>query len=109
MINLLHVDDTVKALNHARLEANVRVYGVENSQKKWPSPYAVACGTLLSLSFFKYLYLPLQWLAVGAVAVGIFPIAMKGVAAIRHLRLDMNILAIIAGKLPFSTHFIGPS
>ncbi|XP_059461328.1 putative inactive cadmium/zinc-transporting ATPase HMA3 isoform X2 [Corylus avellana] len=86
----------VKALNRARLEANVRVYGVENSQKKWPSPYAVACGTLLSLSFFKYLYLPLRWLAVGAVAVGIFPIAMKGAAAIRHLRLDINILAIIA-------------
>lgn len=100
---------TVKALNHARLEANVRVYGVENSQKKWPSPYAVACGTLLLLSFFKYLYLPLRWLAVGAVAVGIFPIAMKGAAAIRHLRLDINILAIIAGKLSFQLIFFAPN
>lgn len=96
---------TVKALNNARLEANVRVYGVENSRKKWPSPYAVACGALLLLSFLKYVYRPLQWLAVGAVAVGIFPIALKGLAAIRHLRFDTHILVLIAGKLLFSSHF----
>ncbi|TXG61053.1 hypothetical protein EZV62_012416 [Acer yangbiense] len=42
-----------KALNEARLEANVRGYGETNYKKKWPSPYAVACGVLLSLSFLK--------------------------------------------------------
>lgn len=86
----------VKALNQARLEANVRAYGVENYPKKWPSPYAVACGTLLLLSFLKYVFRPLQWLALGAVAVGIFPIALKGFVAIRNLRLDINILVMIA-------------
>ncbi|KAF5461716.1 hypothetical protein F2P56_017791, partial [Juglans regia] len=86
----------VKALNQARLEANVRVYGEEKYKKKWPSPYAVASGSLLLLSLFKYVYQPLQWLAVGAVAVGIFPILLKGVVAIRNLRLDINILVLIA-------------
>ncbi|XP_008223789.1 PREDICTED: putative inactive cadmium/zinc-transporting ATPase HMA3 [Prunus mume] len=87
----------VKALNQARLEANVRLYGAEdNYKKKWPSPYAIASGVLLLLSFLKYAYRPLGWLALGAVVVGIFPIAMKGVAAIRHLRLDINILVIVA-------------
>lgn len=92
----------VKALNQARLEANVRLYGAEdNYKKKWPSPYAIASGVLLLLSFLKYAYRPLGWLALGAVVVGIFPIAMKGVAAIRHLRLDINILVIVAGMLNF--------
>jgi hypothetical protein len=72
--------------------------GNENYMKKWPSPYAIACGLLLSLSFLKYVYHPLQWLAVGAVAFGIYPITLKGIVAIRNLRLDINILVIIAGK-----------
>ena len=88
---------TVKALNQARLEANVRVYGEENYKKKWPSPYAIACGLLLSLSFLKYVYHPLQWLAVGAVAIGIFPITLKVMVSIRNLRIDINILMMIAG------------
>ncbi|KAL5549369.1 hypothetical protein UlMin_004600, partial [Ulmus minor] len=86
-----------KALNEARLEANVRVYGEQdNFKKKWPSPYAIACGVLLLLSFLKYLYRPLGWLALGAVAVGIIPICLKGLTSIRNLRLDINILAIVA-------------
>lgn len=88
---------TVKALNQARLEANVRVYGEENYKKKWPSPYAIACGLLLALSFLKYVYHPLQWLAVGAVAIGIFPITLKVMVSIRNLRIDINILMMIAG------------
>ena len=88
---------TVKALNQARLEANVRVYGEENYKKKWPSPYAIACGLLLSLSFLKYVYHPLQWLAVGAVAIGIFPITLKVMVSIRNLRIDINILMMVAG------------
>ncbi|KAG6649196.1 hypothetical protein CIPAW_07G195800 [Carya illinoinensis] len=86
----------VKALNQARLEANVKIYGKENYKKKWPSPYAIACGALLLLSFLKYAYQPLKWLAVGAVAAGIFPITLKGLVAIRNLRLDINILVLVA-------------
>ena len=88
---------TVKALNEARLEANVREYGETNYQKKWPSPYAVACGVLLSLSFLKYVYNPLRWLAVGAVVVGIYSIILKAIASVRNFRLDINILMLIAG------------
>lgn len=97
---------TVKALNQARLEANVRVYGEESYKRKWPSPYAVVCGSLLLLSFLKYVYHPLQWLAVGAVAVGIFPVALKGFAAIRHLRIDINLLVMIAGQYFFFVCYI---
>ncbi|KAF3452750.1 hypothetical protein FNV43_RR03183 [Rhamnella rubrinervis] len=87
----------VKALNQARLEANVKVYGEEeNFKKKWPSPYAMASGVLLLMSFMKYVYRPLGWLALGAVAVGIFPICLKAFASVRNLRLDINILVIVA-------------
>ncbi|CAL5375393.1 unnamed protein product [Camellia sinensis] len=93
LISELHI---AKALNQARLEANVRVYGKTNYQKKWPSPYAMACGVLLLLSFLKYFCRPFQWLAVGAVVIGICPIFLKGLAAIRNFTLDTNILALIA-------------
>ncbi|KAJ6742065.1 CADMIUM/ZINC-TRANSPORTING ATPASE HMA4-RELATED [Salix viminalis] len=86
----------VKALNQARLEANIRVYGETKHQKKWPSPYVVACGVLLLLSLLKYVYHPLRWFAIGAVAVGILPICLKSVASLRHFRLDTNVLMLIA-------------
>ncbi|XWS52257.1 hypothetical protein CRYUN_Cryun11dG0052500 [Craigia yunnanensis] len=86
----------VKALNQARLEANVRAYGEIKFQKKWPSPFAMACGLLLLLSFLKYVYYPLQWLALGAVVIGICPVLLKGYAAITNFRLDVNILMLIA-------------
>ncbi|KAJ7979423.1 Cadmium/zinc-transporting ATPase 3 [Quillaja saponaria] len=88
----------VKTLNQARLEANIRVYGDEKQQlKKWPSPLAIASGLFLMLSFLKYVYRPLQWLALVAVAVGILPIFSKAIAAIRNYRLyDINILIIVA-------------
>lgn len=89
---------TVKALNQARFEANVRAYGGTSYQKKWPSPYAMACGVLLAISILKYVYHPLRWFALGAVAIGIFPIILKGLAAIRNFKLDINILVLIAGK-----------
>ncbi|CAK9170658.1 unnamed protein product, partial [Ilex paraguariensis] len=85
----------VKALNQARLEANVRVYGSGNYQKKWPSPFVVACGVLLLVSFLRYVYHPVQWVALGAVAVGIF--VLKAIAAIRNFTLDINILMLITG------------
>ncbi|KAJ0040388.1 hypothetical protein Pint_27394 [Pistacia integerrima] len=88
--------EIVKALNQARLEANVRAYGEENYQKRWPSPYAIACGVLLALSFFKYLRHPFRWLALGAVAAAICPMILKGFVALRNCRLDVNILMLIA-------------
>ncbi|KAF1867382.1 hypothetical protein Lal_00049811 [Lupinus albus] len=87
---------TVNALNKARLEANIRVYGEESHQKKWPNPYVIVCGFLLLLSFLKYVYHPLQYLALGAVAVGVIPIILKALVSIRNLRIDINILMIIA-------------
>ncbi|KAE8713824.1 hypothetical protein F3Y22_tig00110204pilonHSYRG00037 [Hibiscus syriacus] len=54
----------VKALNQARLEANVRAHGEITYQKKWPT--------------------------VAAVLVGIGPVLLKGYAAITNFRLDIK-------------------
>ncbi|KAL8209416.1 hypothetical protein R6Q57_006148 [Mikania cordata] len=86
----------VKALNQSRLEANVRMKGDQSYQNKWPSPFAVMCGALLLLSFLKYIYSPFKWLALGAVAVGILPLILKAIASLRNLRIDINVLMIIA-------------
>ncbi|KAI3715261.1 hypothetical protein L6452_22235 [Arctium lappa] len=86
----------VKALNQARLEANVRVKEDGNFRNKWPSPYAVACGVLLLLSFLSYVFSPFKWLALGAVAVGIIPMVLKSIASLRNLRVDINTLMLIA-------------
>ncbi|XP_028751346.1 cadmium/zinc-transporting ATPase HMA3 [Neltuma alba] len=87
-----------KALNQARLEANVRVYGDENEKQKqkWPSPYALASGILLALSLFKYVYGPLQYVALAAVAAGLLPILLKALSSLRRLHLDINILVLVA-------------
>ncbi|EOA15977.1 hypothetical protein CARUB_v10004075mg [Capsella rubella] len=85
----------VKALNQARLEANVRVTGETKFKNKWPSPFAVVSGVLLLLSFFKYLYSPFRWLAVVAVVAGIYPILAKAVASLARFRIDINILVVI--------------
>lgn len=97
--------DVVKALNQAGLEASIRVNGEKNYQKKWPSPFAIGSGILLALSFLKYFFAPLQWLALGAVAVGIPPIIFRGAAAARNLTLDINILVLIAGTFAKHTQF----
>ncbi|KAM7267114.1 hypothetical protein ACFE04_009280 [Oxalis oulophora] len=86
----------LKVLNQARLEANVRVHGETSHKKMWPSPYAICSGVLCALSFLSYVYHPLKWLGLGAVAVGIFPITLKALASLRNLRLDVNVLALIA-------------
>ncbi|KAK6147448.1 hypothetical protein DH2020_018360 [Rehmannia glutinosa] len=85
----------VKALNQARLEANIRAYGETKYKNKWPSPYAVVSGLLLLLSFLKYFYSPLRWLAIGAIVVGIIPVLLKAFAAVRNLTVDINILVLI--------------
>ncbi|KAL8481752.1 hypothetical protein ACS0TY_028049 [Phlomoides rotata] len=93
---LISRNQIVEALNRARLEAAIRVDGTSNYKNKWPSPYSVASGTLLALSFFKYVYTPLSWLAVAATVVGSPPIILKAFAALRNLYLDVNILVLIA-------------
>lgn len=87
----------MKALNQARLEANVRVIGKANYREKWPSPYVILSGLLLALSILKYVYHPLQWLSVAAVAVEVWPILFRASFAIRNFTVDVNILMLIAG------------
>jgi len=92
---------TVKALNQARLEATVRAYGTSKIINKWPSPYILACGVLLLVSSFQRFFHPLRWLAIAAAAVGLPPIILRSMAAIRSYTLDINILMLIAGKMVF--------
>lgn len=77
----------------------MRVKGETNYKNKWPSPFAMACGVLLLLSFFSYVFTPFKWLALGAVAVGVFPILLKSIASLRNFRLDVNTLMLIAGNI----------
>ncbi|XP_072973155.1 putative inactive cadmium/zinc-transporting ATPase HMA3 [Typha angustifolia] len=86
----------VKALNQAKLEATIRAYGTDRIINKWPSPYILACGSLLLVSSFKYFFHPLQWLALAAVVVGVPPILWRSIAALRRWTLDINTLLLIA-------------
>lgn len=103
---IFYVIFLVKVLNQASLEANVRVKGETNYRNKWPSPYAVACGVLLLLSFLSYFFSPLKWLAIAAVVVGILPIILKSIASLRNFRLDVNTLMLIAGMISKFKSFI---
>lgn len=86
----------VNALNQARLEANVKAYGEINHHKKWPSPYAIASGGLLLLSLLQFVYHPFKWLALAAAVAGILPVILKGFAALRNFRIEINILVLVA-------------
>lgn len=88
----------MKTLNEARLDASVHRRGEWKAGKKWPSPWTMASGFLLGLSFFHYLYHPLKWVALGSVAVGIPPLIFRSIAALKSLILDINILMLIAGE-----------
>ncbi|GKA59495.1 hypothetical protein Tco_0758808 [Tanacetum coccineum] len=70
--------------------------GEQSYRNKWPSPFAVVCGVLLLLSFLQYVFSPLKWLALGAVAVGIVPLILKAIGSLRNLRIDINVLMLIA-------------
>ncbi|MCL7029638.1 hypothetical protein MKW94_025420 [Papaver nudicaule] len=86
----------VKALNQARLEANIRVYGEEQKGKRWPSWYTIGCGLLLALSLFKFLFNPLKWLALAATIIGLPPILARCYGSVRNWTVDINILVLIA-------------
>ncbi|KAK9741003.1 hypothetical protein RND81_03G075300 [Saponaria officinalis] len=91
----------VQVLNQARLQANIRPRGEGNYTNKWPGMWDVACGVLLVLSFFKYVWYPMQWLAIGAVVIGLPNIVGRSVASIRNLTLNVNVIVLlsVAGTL----------
>ncbi|KAL9260634.1 Cadmium/zinc-transporting ATPase HMA2-like protein [Drosera capensis] len=93
---LVSEDQIVKALNQARLEANLRVKGQTKLAKTLPNKYVIACGVLFLLSFLKYAYHPFKWLAVAAAAVGSWPVLLRAVAAVRNLTIDVSILVLVA-------------
>ncbi|KAH9321623.1 hypothetical protein KI387_016262 [Taxus chinensis] len=85
-----------KTLNEAGLNASIRALGEIKSGRKWPSAYTLVSGVLLFIAFFKYLYSPLQWLALGAVAAALPRMILKCLAALRGFVLDINVLMLIA-------------
>ncbi|XP_041001682.1 putative inactive cadmium/zinc-transporting ATPase HMA3 [Juglans microcarpa x Juglans regia] len=86
----------VDALNKARLEATVRPKEESSFQNRWPAPSTMVCGLLLALSFLKYIYHPLGWLALAAVIVGLPSLVLRSIASIRNLTLNINILVLMA-------------
>eukprot|EP00250_Pteridium_aquilinum_P001802 c12013_g1_i1 orf=3-998(-) len=86
----------VKLLNSAHLEASIHVTGEWKAAHKWPSPYTIASGLFVAIAMFQYVFDPLKWVALGAVAVGTQPIIMKSFIALRRCIVDINILILIA-------------
>ncbi|KAI5061521.1 hypothetical protein GOP47_0024026 [Adiantum capillus-veneris] len=86
----------VKLLNDAKLEASIHHRGEWKAAHKWPNPYTIASGLMVALTFFHYLYNPLRWLGLGAVAVGIPPIVRRSLISLKRCILDINVLMLIA-------------
>ncbi|CAJ1975904.1 unnamed protein product [Sphenostylis stenocarpa] len=84
------------ALNAARLEASLKVQGETDNEKKWPDLPTMVCGLFLALSFLKYVYHPLEWLALGSVFIGFPKVLLRAIASIRALTLNINILVLLA-------------
>ncbi|ESW10814.1 hypothetical protein PHAVU_009G240000 [Phaseolus vulgaris] len=84
------------ALNAARLEASLRLQGETDNEKKWPDLTTMVCGLLLALSFLKYVYQPLEWLALGSVVIGFPKVLLRAIASIKALTLNINILVLLA-------------
>lgn len=93
----------VNALNKSGLEASVKDRGGDqnnNKRKKksrWPNPYVMGSGILVLLTLIlQNVYHPLGYIGLGAVALGVFPIFFKAVAALRNFNLfNINILVLI--------------
>ncbi|KAG0569195.1 hypothetical protein KC19_6G072400 [Ceratodon purpureus] len=86
----------VKVLNGAHLDASIHQRGELKAGRNWPSPWCLGSGVLVAIAFFHYIYQPLQWVALGAVAVGVPPLILKAIAALKKFVLDINILMLIA-------------
>ncbi|KMT19963.1 hypothetical protein BVRB_1g010070 [Beta vulgaris subsp. vulgaris] len=95
-IETISTSQIVQALNKARLEASVRPRGEGNYTKKWPGKWDIACGLLLLLSFLKFVYHPMQWLAVVVVFIGVPNIIWRSIASIRNLTLNVNVIVLVA-------------
>nr|UCU84245.1 HMA3 [Silene paradoxa] len=91
----------VEVLNKARLQANIRPRGESNYTNKWPGKWDIVCGVLPLLSFFKYVYYPMGWLAIGAVVIGLPNIVGRSIASIKNLTLNVNVIVLlsVAGTL----------
>ncbi|XP_024531832.1 putative inactive cadmium/zinc-transporting ATPase HMA3 isoform X2 [Selaginella moellendorffii] len=86
-----------KALNEARMEASVLHEGPQKSNPEYKrSLWLLVSGVLLVLSFLYLFYLPLQWFAIGTILLGAPGIALKAVMSLKRLRLDVNVLMLIA-------------
>lgn len=86
----------VRLLNDAQLEASLHIRGEWKAAHKWPTPYTIASGVLVTIAMLHYVFGPLKWVALGAVAVGLPPIVMKSFQSLRRFVLDINILMLIA-------------
>ncbi|KHN45233.1 putative inactive cadmium/zinc-transporting ATPase HMA3 isoform X1 [Glycine soja] len=93
---LISESQIADALNAARLEASLRLQGETDNEKKWPDLTTMVCGLLLALSFLKYAYQPLGWLALGSVVIGFPKVLLRAIASIKALTLNINILVLLA-------------
>ncbi|XP_027338725.1 putative inactive cadmium/zinc-transporting ATPase HMA3 [Abrus precatorius] len=95
-ILLISQSQIADALNAARLEASLSLQGETDNDKKRPDLPTMACGFLLALSFLKYIYHPLGWLALGSVVIGFPKVLFRAIASIKALTLNINILVLLA-------------
>lgn len=96
----------MKVLNGAHLDASIHQRGELKAGRNWPSPWCLGSGFLVAIAFFHYIYQPMQWVALGAVAVGVPPLILKAIAALRRFVLDINILMLIAGEILRQCQFL---
>jgi Cd2+/Zn2+-exporting ATPase len=89
----------VKILNEAQLDASIHQRGKRRVPQKWPSPWTLGSGVLLLVSLLHYICHPLKWVALGSVALGVLPILVRSLVALRRCVLDINALMLIAGQL----------
>ncbi|XAR54398.1 Zinc-exporting ATPase [Bertholletia excelsa] len=93
---LISKSQLAEALNRERLEATVKLDGEIKHEKKWPEIWVIACGLLAGISYLKYVYQPLQWLALGAVGIGLPPVIFRSIASLKNYTFNVNILVLIA-------------
>lgn len=86
----------VKALNERNLEANIHVEGATTLRKKKLPWWSAVCGLLLLVAYFKVVFDPLKYVALAAISIGVFPIALKSASGLRQCALDINTLMLCA-------------